>query len=252
MANSTPIFEIQSPMNRDPVPLGVRIGDVIYASGIAGIDPATGRLGEGLDRQFDLAFANLRTAVEGAGGSIDNIGHVTFFTKESGGRAGINRPWLAMFPDENDRPTYKFMQADLPGDRLVQLQAFAVAGSRRQLLNITGVAHGNPIPLAVKVRNYIFTSRILPTDPATGKHGESPEEQARLVFQNMATLLEIAGAEPPHVSQVWLFVGDPAYLKTADEPWAKLFGGAGPTRHPIHVDLPGHLLVMAEFTAVVG
>ena len=251
MPDAGPVLEIQSPTPRDPVPLGVRIADIIYTGGIAGVDPATGQLGAGLEEQFDLAFANLRTAVEGAGGTIDNIGHVTFFTKDAAVRAGINRPWLAMFPNERDRPTYKFMDADLPGDRLVELQAFAVVGKRRQLLGIPGVAHGNPIPLGVKVGNLVFTSRILPTNRTTAKQGETPEEQARLVFENMATLLELAGAEPRHVSQVWLFVRDPAYLATIEAPWIKLFGDSAPVRHPIQVDLPGKLLVMAEFTAVI-
>lgn len=233
------------------MPLGVRIGDVVYSSTIAGIDLETGQIPENIDEQFDLAFANMRTFVERAGARIENVAHVTFFLQHLPDRSGINRPWLEMFPNERDRPSYKFMEAQLAGLRRVQLQVFAVANSRRELLNIPGLAHGNPIPMGVKIGPYLFTSRILPADPATGKNGDGPDEQATLAFQNLHTLVQMAGGTPANVTQVWVFVKDPAHQRAVDAPWTRLFPGEGPLRHEVTVDLPGNLLVMAECMAVL-
>jgi 2-iminobutanoate/2-iminopropanoate deaminase len=252
MAGNEPIIEITSGGDRNPMPLGVRIGDLIYSPGIVGQNLETGALPQVVDGQLDLAFANMRTLIERAGATTDNIAHVTFFLQRLQNRSRINRPWLEMFPDEHDRPTYKFMEADLPGDRLVELQVLAVAGARRQLLNIPGIAHGNPIPMAVKIGNLLFTSRILPADPATGNNGDGPEAQATLAFRNMRTLLDMAGATPAQVSQVWVFVKEADHRGAVDKPWAELFGEGGPTRHDVVVDLPGNLLVMAECMAAVG
>jgi 2-iminobutanoate/2-iminopropanoate deaminase len=41
-------------------------------------------------------------------------------------RDAVNKPWLEMFPDENDRPARHATQADLPGGMLVQLEIIAV------------------------------------------------------------------------------------------------------------------------------
>jgi 2-iminobutanoate/2-iminopropanoate deaminase len=234
------------------MPLGIRVGDIVCSSSIVGQNLQTGYVPPTADEQLDLAFSNMRTLVEQSGATIDNIGHVTFFLKHLQDRSGINRPWLEMFPDEHDRPTYKFMEAPLAGERLVQLQVLAVAGARRELLNIPGIAHGNPIPMGVKIGNLLFTSRILPADPSTGKNGDGPDAQAALAFGNMRTLLDMAGASPAQVSQVWVFLKQPEYLSAVENAWAELFGGAGPARHAVTVDLPGNLLVMVECTAVLG
>lgn len=76
---------------------------LIYSSGITGADLETGRVSQDLDQQFDAAFQSMRALVERAGATLANIAHVTFFLKDLRDRAAINRPWLEMFPDEDDQ-----------------------------------------------------------------------------------------------------------------------------------------------------
>lgn len=63
-----------------------------------------------------------------------------------------------MFPDEQDRPPFRYLQAPLPPGVLLQLQAYAVLGGRRQVLSIPGVAHRDPMPLAVQIGPMGFSS----------------------------------------------------------------------------------------------
>ena len=147
----------------DAIPVGVRIDDVIHGLRIRGTDPA-----QGLD--------NLEHVVEAAHASLDNVAQVSFFVKDPAQLREINPAWLKMFPNADDRPTYKFMTAaDLPSERPVHLEFFAVANQRRKLLHIPNVAHTNPIPMGVRIGNYVFSSRVLPYDPQTGQPLNNPE-----------------------------------------------------------------------------
>ena len=57
-----------------PIPMGARVGNMIFSSGIIGADPSTGEVPEDLESQCVFAFANMKTMVENAGGTVQNIG----------------------------------------------------------------------------------------------------------------------------------------------------------------------------------
>ena len=120
-------------MTSEPaIPMGVRMGNAFFSSSITGHDPATGRLGDGAEKQFDLAFRNMSALVTEAGLTTDNIAHVTVFIGDASGRQLINKPWLHIFPDEHNRPARKTTTYPLPDGVHVQLQALAIAEAGRQ------------------------------------------------------------------------------------------------------------------------
>jgi 2-iminobutanoate/2-iminopropanoate deaminase len=219
------LCEVFSDEDIDPIPLGTRTGNLVHLTHITGADPASGALDAGIDAQMDQVHQNLKRAVEAADGSIDNIAQVSFFLKARTGLASINPAWIKLFPNDEDRPTYKFMVAPLlSGDCLVQVEAFAVLGSRRQVLHIPGVAHTNPIPMGVKIGDMLFSSRVLPYDAATGTPHKAFPDQARHLFQNLRTLLVTAGAVPANITQARLFIADKAQWPGAKHHWDALFG----------------------------
>ena len=56
-----------------PYSQAIRVGDMVYASGQIGLDPATGELvSSDLEAQARRAFANLAAVAEEAGGSLAN------------------------------------------------------------------------------------------------------------------------------------------------------------------------------------
>ena len=110
-----------------PIPMGARVGNMIFSSGIIGADPATGEVPEDLESQCVLAFANMKTMVENAGGTVQNIGSIKVYMKDRSQREAVNRPWLEMFPDEDDRPARHAIEYDaFPPGILVQLEIVAV------------------------------------------------------------------------------------------------------------------------------
>ncbi|HVB05644.1 MAG TPA: RidA family protein [Acidimicrobiales bacterium] len=237
----------------DPIPVGYRNGALVTGLRIDGRDPDSGELGHGIEAQLANAYENLRRAVEAAGGSTDNIGQVSFFLADFDDRAAINPPWVAMFPDENDRPTYKFMPAPLPEGELVQMEFYAVLGERRTDIHLTGVAHANPIPMAVRIGAYLFSSRVLAYDPATAQPAEGNEAQARFLYENVNAVIDAAGMSWSDVVQGRGFLADLAEEPLLGGPWAERFPDAA-ARPPLHLVRygAGALRVMLEIVAEEG
>ena len=110
-----------------PIPMGARVGNMIFSSGIIGADPSTGTVPKDLESQCVFAFANMKTMVENAGGKLENIGSIKVYMKDRSQREAVNRPWLEMFPDEDDRPARHAIEYDaFPPGILVQLEVIAM------------------------------------------------------------------------------------------------------------------------------
>jgi enamine deaminase RidA (YjgF/YER057c/UK114 family) len=110
----------------NPIPYGVRIGKMVFSGGISGQDPATSQIPSEPERQAALIFQHIRTLVEQAGGTTDDVAHVTVFLKDNKYRDNINVEWLKMFPDEENRPTRHTLIYELRGDAVMQCEIIAV------------------------------------------------------------------------------------------------------------------------------
>ena len=109
-----------------PIPMGARVGNMIFSSGIAGKDPATGKLAPDAAGQARFAFANLRTLLENGGAQLADVGHVTVFVKDDSVRDAVNAEWIQCFPDPHDRPARHTLVYELRSGMLLQLEAIAV------------------------------------------------------------------------------------------------------------------------------
>jgi 2-iminobutanoate/2-iminopropanoate deaminase len=244
-------------MTSEPaIPMAVRMGNAFFSSSIAGRDPATGALGDGPEKQFDLAFRNMRTLVEQAGLTTDDIAHVTVFIGDASGRQLINEPWLQTFPDEQNRPARKTTTYPLPDGAHVQLQALARAEAGRRPLEIPGLAHRDPLPMGTKAGNLVFSSVIGGQDPKTNKQVAGTEQQMDQAFQNMRALVEQAGGTTNDIGLVWVFLRDKSNQPAMVDAWLKMFPSEGdrPARKTIMYDeLKGReTLVQLQFIAVLG
>ena len=109
-----------------PIPMGARVGNTLYSSGIPGVDPATGSLGPDAASQARLAFRNLRALLANAGARLDDVVRMTVYLKDNAAREHVNAEWLECFPDPHDRPARHTLVHDLPGGMLVQLEVVAI------------------------------------------------------------------------------------------------------------------------------
>jgi 2-iminobutanoate/2-iminopropanoate deaminase len=119
-------LEVPGVTHNAPIPMGARIGNVVYSSGIPGKDPASDSLPDDPGTQARLMFRNMRTLMEAAGGSLDDVVSVTVFVRDNAYREHLNREWLVAFPDEHDRPARHTLLWDLPSGMLLQCQLVGV------------------------------------------------------------------------------------------------------------------------------
>jgi 2-iminobutanoate/2-iminopropanoate deaminase len=214
----------------DPIPAGTLFGDLLHLDRISGRDPQTGALPDGIEAQLKNAYANMKVAVENAGGTLDNVAHVSMYWADwASDREQMNPPWVEVFPNDNDRPTYKFMPApNLPAGERIAFECYAVIGQRRKLLAVDGVAHTNPIPLGVRIGRYVFSSRMLPYDPSTGKPAEGAEAQVSHLFANTGAMLQQGGMGWGDVVYGRTFLADPDTQRAmVDALWEKAIPDAG-------------------------
>src|SRR5262249_11130928 len=78
-----------------------RIGDMLFTSGVPGIDLRTGQAPEGPERQFALAFDNLMELLRLAGAGPESVGLLTVWIPDRTNRAHINKDWLRFYPGAN-------------------------------------------------------------------------------------------------------------------------------------------------------
>jgi len=109
-----------------PIPNGVVVGNMVFSSAISGKDAKTGVLSSDPDEQAEAMFRNLRLFMETAGGTPENIGYMKVYLKEEKLRDSVNKAWLKMFPDEDDRPARHAIKTELRGDNLFQIEVIAV------------------------------------------------------------------------------------------------------------------------------
>jgi 2-iminobutanoate/2-iminopropanoate deaminase len=120
-----------------PIPLGAKIGNVVCSSDLAGRDPVSGEMPSEPSRQAENLFKNIKTFLEQAGGSPANIIHIALWIKEGKHEEcmeAINKEWLKMFPNDNDRPArnakkwnpFGFVGAAGRGETLFQADIVAV------------------------------------------------------------------------------------------------------------------------------
>ena len=64
MAGKRRSIHVEGVQHGAPIPMGAVVGNMLFSSGITGIDPATGNVPESLERQCELASANMKTLVE--------------------------------------------------------------------------------------------------------------------------------------------------------------------------------------------
>lgn len=119
-------LEIPGVRHGAPIPMGCRIGNILHSSAVTGGDPATGKVPPDGAEQVRLVFANVRTLLEAGGATSDDIVFMNVLLQDNSLRDEINRHWLEMFPDPDDRPARHTTRVDLPGDMLAQVEFMAV------------------------------------------------------------------------------------------------------------------------------
>ena len=109
-----------------------------------------------------------------------------------------------------------------------------------------------PYSQAIEVNGMVFTSGVIPVNPATGVIPEGVEAQATQAFTNLTNLVEASGAAMSQVVKTTVFIKEMNDFGKINEIYAKFFKEPYPSRSCVEVArLPKDALVEIGAIAVV-
>ena len=107
-----------------------------------------------------------------------------------------------------------------------------------------------PYSQAIEVNNMVFTSGVIPVDPATGNIPEGSQAQAEQAFKNLSNLLEAAGTSTANVIKTTVFIKEMNDFGAINEVYAKYFPEPYPARSCVEVArLPKDVMLEIEAIA---
>jgi 2-iminobutanoate/2-iminopropanoate deaminase len=114
-----------APAALGPYSQAIVTGDLVFCSGMAGIDPASGEIPDGIEAQTEQALLNLAAVLSAAGCSMHDIVKTTIFYANVEDFSRLNDVYARHMPDP---PPARSAPANvrLPRGLLVSIEAIAV------------------------------------------------------------------------------------------------------------------------------
>ncbi len=108
-----------------------------------------------------------------------------------------------------------------------------------------------PYSQAIEVNGMVYTSGVIPVDPATGAIPEGVEAQAKQALSNLSALLQAAGTSMDQVVKTTVFIKEMDAFASINEIYATFFHGAFPARSCVEVArLPKDVQLEIEAIAI--
>jgi len=116
----------KAPAAVGPYSQGVRVGNLVFTAGQAGLDPTTGRMVEGgIEAQTQQTLENLSAILQAAGSSLLQVVKTTVFLQDIADFQTMNRVYARFFGGQP--PARSTVQvAALPLGALVEIEAVAM------------------------------------------------------------------------------------------------------------------------------
>lgn len=120
------IATTKAPAAIGPYNQAIQVGNMLFASGQLGLDPATGNFPEGgVKEQTIQSFQNVKAILEEAGFSINDVVKTTVFLVDMADFAAMNEIYASQF--EGDFPARSAVAVKtLPKNALVEVEVIAV------------------------------------------------------------------------------------------------------------------------------
>ena len=87
----TAVSSDQAPDALGPYSQAIVAGGLVFCSGMAGIDPTTGAIADGIEAQTEQALVNLAAVLHAAGSSMDDVVKTTIFYADVEDFGRLNR-----------------------------------------------------------------------------------------------------------------------------------------------------------------
>ena len=115
----------KAPAAIGPYSQAVKVGKLLFTSGMIPIDPATNTLVEGgIEVQAERALQNVKNLLEASGSSLDKVVKTVVFIKDMNDFAKVNEIYAKYFTE--NYPARSCVEvARLPKDVLIEMEAIA-------------------------------------------------------------------------------------------------------------------------------
>lgn len=109
-----------------------------------------------------------------------------------------------------------------------------------------------PYSQAVEVNGMVYTSGVIPVDPATGEvTGSTATDQAEQVFLNLKNLIEASGSSMENIVKTVVFLKDMDDFTAVNGVYAKYFPQPYPARSCVQVArLPKDVMLEVEAVSI--
>ncbi|QSO51339.1 RidA family protein [Alicyclobacillus curvatus] len=120
------VLHVKGSNHQNPIPTAVKIGNMVYTSAIIGSNPETGEMPLAVEEEVANLFHYMQEIMELAGGTVDDIAHLSVSVTDRAFKKVVNVEWLKMFPDEDNRPARHTTVQNLRDGLRVQIEMTAV------------------------------------------------------------------------------------------------------------------------------
>jgi reactive intermediate/imine deaminase len=230
-----------------PPPVGpyspaVEAAGLIYLSGTLAQDDQGVLVGKGdIGAQTTRVIERLRTTLEAAGSSLDQVVAVTVYLTSASDFAAMNAAYGRFWA--KDPPTRTTVIADLVlPEALVEISMIAVPrGAERTVIHPAAWRRSpNPYSYAIRTADTLFLSGLVSRNGRDNSvvEGDVPA-QTRVVMQNARELLDAAGLDFDHVVTARVYLPDAAAFGAMNEEYRKAFPSHKPARAAVVAGLAG-------------
>jgi 2-iminobutanoate/2-iminopropanoate deaminase len=124
----TAVTSEHAPDALGPYSQAIVAGGLVFCSGMAGIDPVTGEIADGIEAQTEQALRNLAAVLSAAGSSMEDLVKTTIFYADVEDFGRLNDVYAHHLPDP---PPARSAPANvrLPRGLLVSIEAIAMLPS---------------------------------------------------------------------------------------------------------------------------
>lgn len=107
-----------------------------------------------------------------------------------------------------------------------------------------------PYSQAIEINGMVYTSGVIPVDPATGVIAEGVEAQANQAFKNLCNLVEASGSKVENIVKTTVFIKEMNDFGKINEIYKEYFKEPFPARSCVEVArLPKDVLLEVEAIA---
>ena len=220
---------------------GILTHDRLFVSGMAGSDPATGKVPDDPAAQVDLALDRMQAVLKAAGLELSNMVFVNpYLTSEIPSRV-MNQHYARRFEFGNTPARATIEVSSLPGGAHIEYTGVAVRDLQQRRAvrpkNMPPSPTASPCVFAGDTLYCSAKSGFIP-GPHGGVYASTTQHQLRQTMRNLLDNLEEAGMTLDQVVSTNVYLDDLSDTPAFDDVYAEYFGPVLPARTTVQQIAP--------------